>query len=184
MAVLKPRAAALLLFLSGSMLPGPACAQRVAERPEYAVKSAYLLNFLAYTTWPDSILPPGDPLRLCVMGTDPFGDVLSDAARGRTINGHPLRVVPIDRVVEADRCHAGFIAARNRIPVRAWLDRLSGRPVLTIGEGEEFLGAGGMIALVFEGLTVRFAVDAPAVAAAGLALSSRVLRLARNAPRE
>ncbi|HEU4829263.1 MAG TPA: YfiR family protein [Gemmatimonadales bacterium] len=183
MALLSGRAAAVLVLVSGLLLqPAAARAQEGAERPEYAVKSAYLVNFLTYTTWPDSVLGPGDPLRLCIMGTDPFGDFLGEVSEGRSIHGHPLRVVQVDRVVEADRCHAGFIAERNRIAARVWLDRLAARPVLTIGEGGEFLGAGGMIALVLEARTVRFDVNAPAMNAAGLSLSSRVLRLARNAP--
>ena len=42
----------------------------------------------------------------------------------------------------------GVLAERNRIDAEVWLERLQGKPVLTIGEGERFLGAGGMIALV------------------------------------
>ena len=165
-------------MLLGAFLPGRALAQ--AERPEYDVKSAYIVNLLAYAAWPQGALAPEGPLRLCILGENPLGDFLERAASGRMIQGHPVRLIPVDRVVEADRCHAAFIAERNRIDAEVWLERLQGKPVLTIGEGERFLGAGGMIALVVETRTVRFEVNRAALLAVGLDLSSRVLRLARN----
>lgn len=174
----RPRARGLLLLL-GTVLPGSALAQ-VAERPEYEVKSAYVVNFLQYTSWPASALDAGDPLRLCVLGDDPLGEFLEDAARGRSVQGHPIRIIQVDRVVEADRCHAAFVAERNRIPAAVWLERLKGRPVLSIGEGERFRDAGGMITLTVEARTVRFEVNRPALLDVGLDLSSRVLRLART----
>jgi len=90
----------------------------------------------------------------------------------------------VDRVVEADRCHAGFIAERNRIPAEVWLERLEGKPVLTVGEGEAFLDAGGMISLVLDDQAVRFQASPRALRAARLDLSSRVLRLAQRIAEE
>ena len=178
MALLSLCRRALPVILLGAFLPGRALAQ--AERPEYEVKSAYILNFLAYATWPRDALAPDAPLRLCILGENPLGDLLERATTGRTVQGHSVRIVPVDRVVEADRCHAAFIAERNRIGAEVWLERLQGKPVLTIGEGERFIGAGGMIALVVDTRTVRFEVNRAALLQAGLDLSSRVLRLARN----
>ena len=169
-----------LLLTAGLLFPGRLLAQAPANRPEYEVKSAYLLNFLLYTTWPASILGEGDPLVVCVFGDDPFGEFLAQAVAGRRAQGHPIRLAQVDRVVEADRCHAGFIAERNRIPAPVWLERLEGRPVLTVGEGEEFMRAGGMISLVRDEQIVRFDANPRTLRAAGLDLSSRVLRLARN----
>ena len=157
---------------------GRAGAQQRADHAEYEVKSAYLVNFLQYASWPAAALGPGDELRICILGDDPMGDLLPRAVGSRRINGHAVRLVSVVRPVEADRCHAAFIAARNSTSPEAWLARVRERPVLTIGEGEEFAQAGGIIALVFEGRTVRFEVNARAIQRAGLQLSSRVLRLA------
>ncbi|MGE5925733.1 MAG: YfiR family protein [Gemmatimonadota bacterium] len=179
MALLTGAPTRWLVILLGVMLPGRALAQAV-ERPEYEVKSAYLVNFLLYATWPPDALAPDDALRLCILGENPLGDFLDEATTGRSIQGHAIRVIQVDRVVEADRCHAAFIAARNRIPAAVWLERLRGRAVLSIGEGEEFRRAGGMITLTVEDQTVRFEVNLRALRDVGLDLSSRVLRLARN----
>lgn len=179
MALLSGTRTRWLALLLGLILPGRALAQS-AERPEYQVKSAYLVNFLLYATWPPETLAPEDELRLCILGDNPLGDFLDEVTRGRNVQGHAIRVIQVDRVVEADRCHAAFIAARNRIPAAVWLDRLKGRAVLSIGEGEEFRRAEGMITLTVEEHTVRFEVNLRALREAGLDLSSRVLRLARN----
>ena len=169
-----------LLLAAGLVLPGRLLAQAPVNRPEYEVKSVYLLNFLLYTSWPASVLGEGDPLVVCVFGDDPFGEFLSQAVEGRRAQGHPIRLAQVDRVVEADRCHAGFIAERNRIPAPVWLERLEGLPVLTVGEGDEFMRAGGMLALVREEQNVRFDANPRRLRAARLEMSSRVLRLARN----
>jgi hypothetical protein len=171
--VLRPAGIALLL---GCLVPG----QANAQASEYQVKAVYLLNFLQYTTWPASALPEDGPIRLCVLGTDPMGDLLVDAVAGRRAQGRRIELLPVERVVELERCHAGFIAQQNRVAAGVWLERLRGLPVLTIGEGEGFTRAGGMIALVLDASTVRFDVNADALRTAGLDLSSRVLRLARN----
>jgi hypothetical protein len=178
-ALLSGARARWLVLLLGVIVPGRALAQ-VAERPEYQVKSAYLVNFLLYATWPPDALEPDDPLRLCILGDDPLGDFLGEVIAGRSVQGHAIRIIQVDRVVEADGCHAAFIAARNRIPAAVWLERLEGRAVLTVGEGDEFRRAGGMITLTVEEQTVRFDVNLRALRDVGLDLSSRVLRLARN----
>ena len=175
MALLRRRHSALLVLLLACLIPG----RGEAQASEYEVKAAYLLNFLQYTTWPDAALGDDDPIVLCVLGTDPMGDLLARAVAGRRVAGHQVELLAVERVLEVDRCHAGFIAQQNRIAPRVWLERLEGRPVLTIGEGEGFTQDGGMIGLVLEARTVRFEVNLDAVRRSGLELSSRVLRLAR-----
>jgi hypothetical protein len=50
---------------------------------------------------------------------------------------------------------------------------------LTVGEGDEFLRQGGMVAFVIENRRVRFDVNQTTAANAGLTLSSRLLMVAR-----
>lgn len=52
--------------------------------------------------------------------------------------------------------------------------------VLTVGEGEEFLREGGMIAFVLEDRRVRFNVSQKAALKAGLRISSKLLSVARS----
>jgi hypothetical protein len=57
---------------------------------------------------------------------------------------------------------------------------LAKRPVLVVGEHEELLADGGMIQLFVEDQKVRFSINHANAAAAGLQVSSRLLRLART----
>jgi hypothetical protein len=58
-----------------------------------------------------------------------------------------------------------------------------GTPTLTVGEADDFLALGGIIAFVNDGHNVRFAVSIEAADQAKLMISSRLLRLAVNTPR-
>jgi len=53
-------------------------------------------------------------------------------------------------------------------------------PVLTIGESEQFLDAGGMISFVFEDAQLRFEVNPESAQKARLEISSKLLRLAKK----
>lgn len=172
------RSGATLLAASAVWIPAVLMAQTPASRAEYEVKSAYLYSFLQFTTWPPGTFEPGDPIYLCVLGHDPMGDLLPQVLGDRRVEGREIRIVPVSRLVEVNRCHAAFIAQRNSISAREWLARLRSRPVLTIGEGTGFTEEGGMVALVVVGETVRFEVNRSALRRAGVDLSSRVLRLA------
>ena len=55
--------------------------------------------------------------------------------------------------------------------------------MLTVGEGEEFLRNGGMIAFVIEERRVRFNIDQAAAERAGLTLSARLLNVAKSVKR-
>jgi hypothetical protein len=53
-------------------------------------------------------------------------------------------------------------------------------PVLTVGEGSEFLRSGGMIELFSENNRLRFNVNVAAARRAGLTISSNLLQLAAS----
>jgi YfiR/HmsC-like len=57
---------------------------------------------------------------------------------------------------------------------------LPAAPVLTVGEGDDFLTAGGMIGFLLEDNKVRFDINLVAARSAGLAIGSRLLILAQN----
>src|SRR3546814_15163994 len=61
---------------------GPAMAAGTqAGSLEISVKAAFLPKFAAYVNWPPSVMgAPDDPLQLCVIGRDPFGPGLDEAA--------------------------------------------------------------------------------------------------------
>ena len=58
------------------------------------------------------------------------------------------------------------------------LDRIKGKPILTVGDVENFVETGGMINLVMVGNKVRWEINHTQIKECGLRLSSQLLRTA------
>jgi hypothetical protein len=68
-----------------------------AEPTDTAVKAAFLPRFAKYVTWPPAAVPKGsDPFVLCVIGGDPFGPLLDQAAQSQTVDGRRIVVKRMD----------------------------------------------------------------------------------------
>ena len=159
-------------------LPARTAAQQGLE---YEVKAAFLYNFISFVTWPSTTFAaPSDPLRVCVVGADPFGSVLDRTMEGGSSGTHPLIVERVRDEGGLSRCAVVFVPRAADARASAVIRAVASRAVLTIGESPEFLEKGGMINFVLEGGKVRFDVNVPTAAARGLVLSSRLLRVARN----
>ena len=172
----------LALALAATLLKAPLAAQQGAvedARPvtaEYAVKAAFLYNFLKYVEWPRR--SSQEPLLLCVAGQNPFGSELEQLLEGERIDGREVRTKVI---LEPDSsCHAVFMPEGSNRGV--YLRAAAKQPVLTIGESPDFLAEGGIINFVLDGARVRFVIDAEAAARENLRISSRLLRLAMAPP--
>jgi hypothetical protein len=167
------------LSLASVLLAGRAAAQETQPAAEREVKAAYLLSFTRYVEWPPAtFLDSAAPVNICVVGGD---DAIPDAVR-RTIEGHwsrgrPVRLLRPDAPVHAAHCHLIYLPAETR-SVDRWLASLRTTSALTVGEGAEFLGRGGMIAFVTRQQTIRFLIDDERARATGLRISSRLLSLA------
>jgi hypothetical protein len=153
---------------------------RAAEQPslEYQVKSAFLLNFTKFIDWPEAVFgAPDAPLSICIFGEDPFGPALDRIVEGETVNNHKLGVQRVRRL-PIPSCQVLFISREEKDVARL----LSGIPagVLTVGEGDRFTREGGMIGFVIDNRRVRFDVNLPAAANAGLQVSSKLLNVART----
>ena len=168
-----------MLLAIGVGLASRAAAQAEPRASATEIKAAYLLNFARYVEWPQSAL--GDsaaPLSLCVVESNALEEALRRVAEGRAVEGRPVRVQVVRSADEPVTCHVAYVDPSARAGGRtlqvAWADQ----PVLTVGEGEEFLSGGGIIGFVMLQQTVRFAINQEAARRAGLRVSSRVLALA------
>jgi hypothetical protein len=168
-----PLLVALLSF--GPLLSTSAPTQN--EGLEYDVKAAFLLNFSRYVTWPPDRLKP--PFRICVYGSNPFGRRLTDAVRGERWQEQSIDVRVLETLAEGRACHILYVpAAAGDVLGDHW--PVDARATLTVGEHENFLTEGGMIRFFLEDNRVRFSINQMTAEAAGLQISSRLLRLART----
>lgn len=146
---------------------------------EYEVKSAYLLNFGKFVKWPAAALPPElEKFSICVLGDDPFGQVLNATVRDEKIGGKPVVARHINRVQDANGCQVLFISSSEESRARKVLKSLDKSGILTVSDMPGFLDRAGMIQFTMSGNRVRFEVNLDAVQEAGLTLSSELLKVA------
>jgi hypothetical protein len=162
---------ALRLCAQQTALPAPGQASL-----EYQVKAAFLLNFTRFIEWPTTEPAAGAPFTICILGDDPFGAALDQTMEGESANGQKIVVQRSRRelgktcqILYVDRAEKGITEILTGV----------GRGVLTVGEGENFLREGGMIAFVVENRRVRFNVNLAAARNASLNISSKLLNVAK-----
>lgn len=138
-----------------------------------------MFNFCQFITWPsDAFEGPAAPIVIGVLGNDPFGTMLDDVVRGEVIRGRTIRVSRYRRVEEAANCHLLFVSGSEAPRQDVILRFIQRRKIVTIGESDDFLAGGGMIALASVQNRVRLRINLPAVRAGGISVSSKLLRVA------
>ncbi|MGH7953413.1 MAG: YfiR family protein, partial [Limisphaerales bacterium] len=117
------------------------------------------------------------PIIIGVFGKDPFQGELESIVKNKTINGHPLAVRKINRLPNLKQCRIVFISASEAGHLTAIFREISGAPILTVGDRNGFIRAGGMIQFVTEQNEIRFEINDEAARRTGLKISSKLLML-------
>jgi hypothetical protein len=169
------QAAMQLLLLAITGLP---LAVSALTADEYAVKAAYLYNFAKFVEWPPaSFATDNAPLLICVMGDNPFGEALTNL-HGKRVGAHAVAVQELPSSQEAPSCHIVFITRSQQPRLKNLLATLSGRPVLTVSDIDNFTQGGGIIGLIEIEQRIQFVINTSAASRAGLKISSQLLKLA------
>jgi hypothetical protein len=165
----------LILLVSGARQP--ARAQAAAD--EYRIKAAFLFHFAQFIDWPDGALDARDPsLILCVFDDEPRLADIQSAVEGKLIGSRVLRVRLLSPALELQGCNIVFLSRYEGQHQAAVLGRLSGLPILTVGESANFLSNGGMIRFHLEKNKIRFDINLGASDLSHLKISSQLLLLA------
>jgi hypothetical protein len=156
----------------------PVSAAHSAEGPsEYQVKAVFVFNFSRFVEWPpQTFKTPSQPFAICILGDDPFGAKLDEAVRGEEINQHPLMIRRIHQVREADECQILYIDRSEQGDLRQILSALDHRSTLTVSELSDAAERGGMIQFLNENNRIRLRINVESARAAGLTISSKLLR--------
>ena len=179
---------ALVFALAVSALAGAADAPAVQADPgaakasasrEYRIKAAFLYNFAKFTVWPAAAFADAKaPLRLCLLGDDPFHGALA-ALEGRTVKNRPIVASRLESTDSPEKCHLLFVSASEHGRLGTILKSLRGMPVLVVGDIPGFARSGGTIRLETVENKVRFEINVGAAHHAKLKIDSRLLRLGR-----
>jgi hypothetical protein len=164
-------------LLLGVIFAAAASAQTVDE---YQVKAAFLYNFAKFVEWPaETFRTDKDPVRICVLGQDPFGSALEDAVGGKTVLGRAFVVIDISGAMPVADCQILFISSSERKRLRSILAELRTKGVLTVGETDGFGAQGGIVNFKLTDGRVRLEINTGAAGQARLRINSSVLNLAQ-----
>jgi hypothetical protein len=135
---------------------------------EAAVKAAYVYKFAPFVTWPGS---RSGTFTICTLGSDTVSALLPRVTAGQQVQGRAIRVTPA-RQDDLDSCEILYIAGDAELAP----EMVRGKPILTISNAPRQ----GIIELVTVAKHVRFDIDTRLATNSGLAISSKLLELARS----
>jgi YfiR/HmsC-like len=173
------RACKLLLCIALWQEMGDLPAIQAQVATEYQVKAAYVYAFTKFVEWPPSKLSSTtSAIQICVFNNPGLELELSRLISGKSVAGHSMIVRAVKGEEALRECHVLFISSGSASTLRHILESVQGASILTIGEKQGFLDAGGIINLVSQDAHVRFQVNRRAAKAAGIHVSARLLSVA------
>jgi hypothetical protein len=172
--ILHSWAIALLWML---YLPGLVASQELAPANPNRVMAAFLRNFAHYVSWPADAFPDStSPWHICILGPDPFGDVLEASFKGRKEQGRAFEVFRAETPDLLPPCQMAFLAYKDDARRRAVLDKLKNKPILTVGDAPDFLREGGTIRFQVDD-RVRLSINLDQARVAALTIQTRMLEV-------
>ena len=164
--------------IAGCLLPGLGLAQADAV-PDDRLKAAFVFNFAVFTEWPTESLASGAPMTLCMFPGNALQPALASLG-DKTVNGHKLVFKPLAAPADPRACHILVLGSADRERWERLRKGLAGASILTVADDGGAGNEGAVITLGVENRHIGFAVDLGAARLSRLALSSKLLRLARS----
>ena len=96
------------------------------------------------------------------------------------IGGRPIVVKIAGAVDELKQCELVFIGEIDRDSARRAAHSLSGRPIITVGESNDFVAAGAVFNLLMSDDKVTFQVNTQVARIQQLEVSAKLTRLAKS----
>ncbi len=154
------------------------CEERLQFDPR-AVEAAFLLNFTRYVNWPEGVFDDThSPWRICVLGADPFGQVLEKTFKGRMEGGRRFTIERSDDPAALGHCQIVYVGHEVSATRHASLAPLLELPVLTVSNAPGFLNEGGIVRF-YVGDHVELSVNLDQARKASLSIQTKVLEVSR-----
>jgi hypothetical protein len=117
-------------------------------------------------------------MTICVVGEDPFGKVLDDFVKGKTIGSRPVLIRRLKTGQDLKGCKIAFVSSSERSNLKPIFQDANRAGVLTVGETEGFAALGGVINFIRVENKVHFEINVDAAQRANLKISSKLLSYA------
>jgi hypothetical protein len=156
-----------------------AAAGQAGRAWEYELKATFIYNLIRFIDWPEDVFrSASDPLRLGIIGHDPFNGALDRLLADKTVDRRSIVVVHTASDATAPPANVVFLAASEEKRLASVLAAYCHAPVLTVSDIDNFAARGGVIGLVMEDQVVHFAINRTAADEARLRISAQMFHLA------
>jgi hypothetical protein len=140
--------------------------------------ATFILNIVRFTTWPERGLKnKNSVLNMCIIGVDNSVQQSFEGIDKKVTNSKTLQVIDLTSMSNLEQCQLLYISELERNKLIPLLAELQSQPILTIGQGIEFLKSGGMIGLNNENGKLQLNINLPIVKQSEVVISSRLLKL-------
>ncbi|MCK5099115.1 MAG: YfiR family protein [Desulfobacteraceae bacterium] len=158
---------------------GSALGQQPVNITEHYLKAAFIVNFARLVEWPD--IPHVEKNQRIVIGVidpQPFGDSLKAISK-KEIRGKKILIKICDSSTDYSEVHILFLNSKDAKLRRQIINKISDKPILTIGETPGFAQQEGIINFYKFKKKLRFEINRTKAENAGLKISSRLLKLGK-----
>jgi len=144
-----------------------------------AVLAVLTLNIARFTRWPEPVFINSEAdINLCIFGDNIVQQSFKNIDK-KVINNRSIHIINLTRLRNLTQCQLLYLSELEQSKLISLLMELQGQPILTIGENMKFLQAGGMVGLHQSGGKMQLNINLPIVKQSNLAISSRLLKLAK-----
>ncbi len=165
------------LLVAGLLQPCVRAAGPAAT--EQQVKAVFVFNFSHFAEWPPAAFASAaEPFVIGILGSDAFAAVLEDVVRGERVDDHPIVVRRFRTAEGISPSHILFVDRSEGAQLGQAVALLKGRGTLTVSDMDDATQQGAMIQLANVNNRIRLRINVDLARAAGLVLSSNLLRSA------
>jgi hypothetical protein len=174
--LLKRIAATGALAFLTLLAPIQALAQAQATEPD--LKAAIISNMLLFVQWPAHTSSAAEPMTICYQGNGPVVAALI-RIDGKDIKGTTLKIIELQSA-NAASCQALYFSPGNEAILLKTLGLIGSAPVFVAADSPGYFRRGVMLNLELVSGRIVFDIDLRSAQKAGLQVSSKALRLARQ----
>jgi hypothetical protein len=181
--------AALLASILAALCLGlgspAACGEADDPTTEFRVKAACLFKFTPFIEWPEAAFPdPKAPFIVAILGKDPFGPILEETFKGKSVGNHPIELRRYKDLKELKPCHMLYVSESEKENLEAVAKATKDMGAVTASDIETFTRKAGAIRFLIAENKVRFEINLDAAKRAKVTISSKLLKIAVKVVRD
>lgn len=153
----------------------------MSQSTEYTMKAVALEKLSLFISWPANTLEndPSQEFVICILGQKSFKNILEDVYKDKKIKDRKVKIRNITNIEELPACQMLIISNVDVSELKAVLNYVKGKPILTISDSEGFAEAGCFINFYEYENKLRFEINQKSMEDAGFSIDYRLLKVAK-----